>query len=79
MPSALGKNLEAAQHALEAAGIEFTDGDAPAVRRMESGAAYPASRGTVATMEGRFWKRSYQAVSFGRPARQPSSAQRKSR
>ncbi len=32
VPTALAKNLEAVQHALEAGGVEFIDGDAPGVR-----------------------------------------------
>jgi hypothetical protein len=32
VPSASGKNLEAVQRALERAGVEFTNGDAPGVR-----------------------------------------------
>lgn len=32
VPTALAKNLEAVQRTLEAAGVEFTDGDAPGVR-----------------------------------------------
>ena len=32
VPTALAKNLEAVQQALEAGGVEFIDGDAPGVR-----------------------------------------------
>ena len=32
VPSASARNLEAVQRALEAAGVEFTNGDAPGVR-----------------------------------------------
>ena len=32
VPQALGKNLEAGQRALEAQGVEFTNGEAPGVR-----------------------------------------------
>ena len=37
VPSASATNLEAVQRALEAAGVEFTDGDMPGVRLKKRG------------------------------------------
>ena len=37
VPASSGRNLEAVQRALEAAGVEFTDGDSPGVRLRKGG------------------------------------------